>query len=251
MGSICHLIGTNFDNFWPFNVWIYQNLGQKLKSKKKIALLIRSILNKKNIDDWMLWLIAGGKQQPAEIKVFAHESMQQALQQVQQVCNDSQKKKFSDLFSLLDNNEEPEVSRGRSTGRGSKRTASRTNNSSSRSKPSNKEESEEESSEEEVIIKKGTKPKRKKPNLVGSDSDWKIRLKKILKKCRCDRDRAELFVLFFFWSWLHHLCSKSSIIRGFFFINFNTKHNKNEGLTIWLDPLDCVTFLLLFSNCEW
>merc|ERR1712071_425085 len=73
-------------------------------------------------------LTKSGKQQPAEIKVFAHESMQQALQQVQQVCNDSQKKKFSDLFSLLDNNEEPEVSR-RSTGRGSKRTASRTNNS--------------------------------------------------------------------------------------------------------------------------
>jgi len=112
----------------------------------------------------------GKQQQPAEIKVFAHESMQQALQQVQQVCNDSQKKKFSDLFSLLDNNEEPEVSR-RSTGRGSKRTASRTNNSN-RSKPANnKEESEEDSSEEEVIIKQKTAKKRRKATLVGSDSD--------------------------------------------------------------------------------
>ncbi|XP_057365693.1 integrator complex subunit 3-like [Daphnia carinata] len=115
-----------------------------------------------------------GKQQPAEIKVFAHESMQQALQQVQQVCNDSQKKKFSDLFSLLDTNDEPEVSSGsrRPAGRGSKRTGNRltTNNSNRNSKQSNKEESEEESSEEEVIIKQRTAKKRRKAT-VGSDSD--------------------------------------------------------------------------------
>nr|CAG4646849.1 EOG090X0205 [Megafenestra aurita]SVE92248.1 EOG090X0205 [Megafenestra aurita] len=120
-------------------------------------------------------LTKNGKQQPAEIKVFAHESMQQALQQVQQVCNDSQKKKFSDLFSLLDTNDEPEVSSGsrRPTGRGSKRTGNRltTNNSNRNSKQSNKEESEEESSEEEVIIKQRTAKKRRKTNLVGSDSD--------------------------------------------------------------------------------
>nr|CAG4642335.1 EOG090X0205 [Evadne anonyx] len=113
---------------------------------------------------------SGKQQQPAEIKVFAHESMQQALQQVQQVCNDSQKKKFSDLFSLLDNNEEPEVCR-RPTGRGSKRTASRTNNSNRTKPANNKEESEEESSEEEVIIKQKTAKKRRKAALVGSDSD--------------------------------------------------------------------------------
>nr|CAG4650774.1 EOG090X0205 [Simocephalus serrulatus]SVE94097.1 EOG090X0205 [Simocephalus serrulatus] len=120
-------------------------------------------------------LTKNGKQQPAEIKVFAHESMQQALQQVQQVCNDSQKKKFSDLFSLLDTNDEPEVSSGsrRPAGRGSKRTGNRlaTNNSNRNSKQSNKEESEEESSEEEVIIKQRTAKKRRKANLVGSDSD--------------------------------------------------------------------------------
>nr|CAG4636812.1 EOG090X0205 [Ceriodaphnia reticulata]SVE72794.1 EOG090X0205 [Ceriodaphnia reticulata] len=119
-------------------------------------------------------LTKNGKQQPAEIKVFAHESMQQALQQVQQVCNDSQKKKFSDLFSLLDTNDEPEVSSGsrRPAGRGSKRTGNRltTNNSNRNSKQSNKEESEEESSEEEVIIKQRTAKKRRKTNLV-SDSD--------------------------------------------------------------------------------
>lgn len=104
--------------------------------------------------------------------------MQQALQQVQQVCNDSQKKKFSDLFSLLDTNDEPEVvSSGsrRPAGRGSKRTGNRltTNNSNRNNKQSNKEESEEESSEEEVIIKQRTAKKRRKTNLVGSDSDWK------------------------------------------------------------------------------
>lgn len=101
--------------------------------------------------------------------------MQQALQQVQQVCNDSQKKKFSDLFSLLDTNDEPEVSSGsrRPAGRGSKRTGNRltTNNSNRNSKQTNKEESEEESSEEEVIIKQRTAKKRRKANLVGSDSD--------------------------------------------------------------------------------
>ena len=102
--------------------------------------------------------------------------MQQALQQVQQVCNDSQKKKFSDLFSLLDTNDEPEVvSSGsrRPAGRGSKRTGNRltTNNSNRNNKQSNKEESEEESSEEEVIIKQRTAKKRRKTNLVGSDSD--------------------------------------------------------------------------------
>ena len=111
-----------------------------------------------------------GKQQPSEIKVFAHESMQQALHQVQQVCNDSQKKKFSDLFSLLDTNEEPEVSR-RSTGRGSKRNANRVATNYSRSKQTNKEESDEESSDEEVTIKPRTAKKRRKNNVVGSDSD--------------------------------------------------------------------------------
>nr|CAG4641495.1 EOG090X0205 [Eurycercus lamellatus] len=123
---------------------------------------------------------SGKQQQPAEIKVFAHESMQQALQQVQQVCNDSQKKKFSDLFSLLDTNDEPEVmssgSRRQTSGRGAnKRNASRSstaaNNSNRNSKQSNKDESEEESSEEEVVLKQRTAKKRRKPNLVGSDSD--------------------------------------------------------------------------------
>nr|SVE79976.1 EOG090X0205 [Daphnia magna] len=115
-----------------------------------------------------------GKQQSAEIKVFAHESMQQALQQVQQVCNDSQKKKFSDLFSLLDTNDEPEVSSGsrRPAGRGNKRAGNRltTNNSNRNSKQSNKEESEEESSEEEIIVKQRAAKKRRKAT-VGSDSD--------------------------------------------------------------------------------
>jgi hypothetical protein len=122
----------------------------------------------------LLSLYLDGKQQPAEIKVFAHESMQQALQQVQQVCNDSQKKKFSDLFSLLDTNDEPEVSSGsrRPAGRGNKRTGNRltTNNSNRNSKQSNKEESEDESSEEEIIIKQRTAKKRRKAT-VGSDSD--------------------------------------------------------------------------------
>lgn len=111
----------------------------------------------------------GGKQ--TEIKVFAHESMQQALQQVQQICNDSQKKKFSDLFSLLDTNDEPEVTSRRPAARGgNKRATGRANNASRNSKQSNKEESEEESSEEEVI-KKPTAKRRKKSTVVGSDSD--------------------------------------------------------------------------------
>lgn len=98
--------------------------------------------------------------------------MQQALQQVQQICNDSQKKKFSDLFSLLDTNDEPEVTIRRPSARGNKRTGNRptTNNSNRNSKQSNKEESEEESSEEEVI-KKPTAKRRKKSTVVGSDTD--------------------------------------------------------------------------------
>ena len=117
----------------------------------------------------MLSLFLDGKQLPAEIKVFAHESMQQALQQVQQVCNDSQKKKFSDLFSLLDTNDEPEVSSGsrRPAGRGNKRTGNRltTNNSNRNSKQWNKDES-----EEEIIIEQRTAKKRRKAT-VGLDPD--------------------------------------------------------------------------------
>jgi len=117
-------------------------------------------------------LAKSGKQQQAEIKLFAHESMQQALQQVQQICNDTQKKKFSDLFSLLDSNEEPDDSSNRRpSGRGSKRTAKRPAASNQRGRQANKEESEEESSEEEVIIKQRTAKKRRKATLVGSDTE--------------------------------------------------------------------------------
>ncbi len=121
----------------------------------------------------LFYSFKGGKQQQAEIKLFAHESMQQALQQVQQICNDTQKKKFSDLFSLLDSNEEPDDSSNRRpSGRGSKRTAKRPAASNQRGRQANKEESEEESSEEEVIIKQRTAKKRRKATLVGSDTEW-------------------------------------------------------------------------------
>lgn len=138
--------------------------------------------------------VDGSKHQPAEIKVFAHESMQGALQQVQQVCNDSQKKRFSDLFSLLDTNDEPPESvsgsgnsntnsrrrggaaadRSSANTASNKRTAGRsaaTNNSGGRNKQTNKDESEEESSEEEVILKQRATKKRRKAAVVGSDSD--------------------------------------------------------------------------------
>lgn len=113
--------------------------------------------------------------------MFSHESMQQALQQVQQVCNDTQKKKFSDLFSLLDSNDEPEVSSGNrrpARGQGSKRAATtnrstNTSNNSNRSnsKKSNKDESEEESSEDEVYMSRPKQAKMRRKAPVGSDSD--------------------------------------------------------------------------------
>lgn len=112
--------------------------------------------------------------------------MQLALQQVQQVCNDSQKKKFSDLFSLLDTNDEPEVSvsggRRPARGQGNKRAAATTNrsanttnnsNRSSNNKKSNKDESEEESSDDDVYLSRPKQAKmRRKAPIVGSDSDW-------------------------------------------------------------------------------
>jgi len=128
-------------------------------------------------------------QQQAEIKVFAHESMQVALHQVQQVCNDSQKKRFSDLFSLLDQDDDQDDTNERaskdggnnrrSSGRGNNKRTSTQNQSTASRRPAAskkatscvKSESEDESSEEEVVVKQRAAKKRRKAHPVGSDSD--------------------------------------------------------------------------------
>ncbi|XP_034230084.1 integrator complex subunit 3 [Thrips palmi] len=101
--------------------------------------------------------------------LYALDSVQKALQQVQSSCTDSQRKVFSELFALA----ETEEVESKSTKTG-KKTA---NNSSSRGKtntrgnrPPYKEPiTSEESSEEEEIVKK--QPKKRKKNAVGSDSE--------------------------------------------------------------------------------
>ncbi|KAJ1521963.1 hypothetical protein ONE63_002294 [Megalurothrips usitatus] len=102
--------------------------------------------------------------------LYALDSVQKALQNVQNSCSDSQRKVFSELFALAET-EEPET---KSTKTG-KKTA---NNSTGRGKtntrgnrPPYKEPiTSEDSSEEEEIVK-AKQPKKRKKNAVGSDSD--------------------------------------------------------------------------------
>nr|CAG4651625.1 EOG090X0205 [Triops cancriformis] len=106
--------------------------------------------------------------------IFNQDSVQTALQQMQAVCTDVQKKKFSDLFALAESEEASEVgavgsvsnsrstknsTRGRKGGRGTGRGKAVVKHDS---------ESSEESSEEEVVKPRLPKKRRK---LMGSDSD--------------------------------------------------------------------------------
>lgn len=103
--------------------------------------------------------------------LYALDSVQKALQQVQSSCTETQRKNFSELFALAET-EEVESK----TSKSSKKTAN--NSSTSRGKtntrgnrPPYKEPiTSEESSEEEEIVKP-KQPKKRKKNAVNSDSE--------------------------------------------------------------------------------
>lgn len=94
---------------------------------------------------------------------FALETMQDILQTAQNQCTETQKKKYGDLFALIEEEEEeepaPEPQRKPKSSRGRK----------PKGRKKQESESEEESSEEEDVKKPSRK--RKKNNQVGSDSD--------------------------------------------------------------------------------
>ncbi|KAG7161495.1 Integrator complex subunit 3-like [Homarus americanus] len=98
-----------------------------------------------------------------QITFFALETMQDALQTAQNQCSETQKKKYCDLFALIEEEEEeepaPEPQRKTKSNRGRK----------PKGRKKQESESEEESSEEEDVKKPSRK--RKKNNQVGSDSD--------------------------------------------------------------------------------
>nr|CAG4643757.1 EOG090X0205 [Lepidurus arcticus] len=105
--------------------------------------------------------------------IFNQDSVQNALQQMQAVCTDAQKKKFSDLFALAESDEAGEGGGGSvSNSRGGKNAARgrKGGRGAGRAKPVVKHDSEtsEESSEEEVVKPRLPKKRRK---LMGSDSD--------------------------------------------------------------------------------
>ncbi|KAK8749550.1 hypothetical protein OTU49_015426 [Cherax quadricarinatus] len=94
---------------------------------------------------------------------FALETMQDTLQTAQNQCSETQKKKYGDLFALIEEEDEeepaPEPQRKPKSNRGRK----------PKGRKKQESESEEESSEEEDVKKPSRK--RKKNNQVGSDSD--------------------------------------------------------------------------------
>lgn len=94
---------------------------------------------------------------------FALTTMQDTLQTAQNQCTETQKKKYCDLFALIEEEEEeepePEPQRKTKSNRGRK----------PKGRKKQESESEEESSEEEDVKKPARK--RKKNNQVGSDSD--------------------------------------------------------------------------------
>ncbi|XP_014672236.1 PREDICTED: integrator complex subunit 3-like [Priapulus caudatus] len=100
---------------------------------------------------------------------FSHYLVQHALQQVQLTCTESQKAKFSDLFSLMEDIDDIGVkpSSTRSL-RGGARTTKPTTNLRSKAKSSERE-SESDTSDDEEIMK--PKSKKRKKSMVGSDSD--------------------------------------------------------------------------------
>ncbi|KAF6208233.1 hypothetical protein GE061_016685 [Apolygus lucorum] len=95
---------------------------------------------------------------------FKLDVMQRALHQAQSSCTEAQKSQYSNLFSLL---EVEETARGKGSGRG-RRPA----NSVAKKKIAKEliSDSTDESSEDEEIVKPRQAKKRKK-NIVGSDSD--------------------------------------------------------------------------------
>ncbi|KAB7497165.1 Integrator complex subunit 3-like protein [Armadillidium nasatum] len=98
-----------------------------------------------------------------QTKFFALSTMQEALQTAQSQCSESQKRKYSDLFALIEEDVQslppPETQRKTKSNRGRKPKAKKKRDS----------DSEEESSEEEDIKKPSRK--RKKNSQLGSDSD--------------------------------------------------------------------------------
>ncbi|KAE8739628.1 hypothetical protein FOCC_FOCC014893 [Frankliniella occidentalis] len=103
--------------------------------------------------------------------LYALDSVQKALQQVQSSCTDSQRKVFSELFALAETEEVESKSTktGKKTANNSSTSRGKTNTRGNR--PPYKEPiTSEESSEEEEIVK-AKQPKKRKKNAVGSDSD--------------------------------------------------------------------------------
>ncbi|GAB6031207.1 Integrator complex subunit 3 [Chamberlinius hualienensis] len=102
---------------------------------------------------------------------FNQEILQQALQSVQSMSSETQKTKFSDLFSLAEELEETKVSHTKSRSSGRKQVA-QTRQAGNKAKLSmvNSDSSEDNSDVDEVVKPKPTK-KRKKAAAVGSDSD--------------------------------------------------------------------------------
>lgn len=114
--------------------------------------------------------------------LYGLDCVQRALQQAQTTCNDSQRKRFSDLFALAEADElEPApppppppsttTSKGRSSGGGRGRKGATKAQPTKRPAPKEVSESSEDSSEEEEVVKPKQAKKRKKVIPVGSDSD--------------------------------------------------------------------------------
>lgn len=124
----------------------------------------------------------------SEFRIYQSEGIQKALQQAQAASSDSLRKSFGDLFALAEVNEDNDPQSTLSMGSTKKQTPISPGTSSSRHRKNvvnSKEkfnvkkiqlrdrhtESSEQSSEDEEIVKPKPARKRKKINLVGSDSD--------------------------------------------------------------------------------
>ncbi|KAF2364795.1 Integrator complex subunit 3 [Trinorchestia longiramus] len=113
------------------------------------------------------------KRECDQIKFFSLSTMQDSLQAAQNLCSESQKKKYGDLFALIADSPDDKSSKEDSGGGSSAARSKQTNNKRGRKpKPRKKPESEsEEESSEEEDVKKPARKRKKNNAMFASDSD--------------------------------------------------------------------------------